>query len=258
MEFERAPQALRRAHAEWSHRLHYEYASAVSTYRLEHRDGRVRFLKLGAPSWFPRVADEAARMRWAARHLDVPRVVEAGSDGAVDWLLTEALPGSDATDERYLTEPERVATALGEALRQFHEAPVEDCPFDSRLDALLTSARERAARGVAGPFHPEFEHLTPEHGLAILEAYRPSEDHLVVCHGDYCFPNVLFEDWEPRGYVDLGELGVADRWWDLAVGSWSTVWNLGEGWEETFLRAYGVEPDAERIRYYRLLYDYVS
>ena len=63
---------------------------------------------------------------------------------------------------------------------------------------------------------------------------------------------------EVTGYVDLGELGVADRWWDLAVATWSIAWNLEEGFEESFLSAYGVSPDPERISYYRLLYDLVS
>lgn len=257
MEYERAPEALREAHASWVRTLHWDYPS-VSTYRLAHADGRVRFLKLIDASSFPRGEDEAARMRWAARYLPVPEVLEAGTDGEVDWLLTAALAGRDATDPSYLADPERIAGLLGESLRRFHEAPVEDCPYDSRLDALLALARDRTERGVAGPLHTEFEHLTFEAGLTILERERPTEERLVVCHGDYCFPNVLFEAWELRGFVDLGELGVADRWWDLAVGSWSTIWNIGTGWEETFLRAYGVEADADRIRYYRLLYDYVS
>ena len=57
------------------------------------------------------------------------------------------------------------------------------------------------------------------------------------------------------GYVDLGELGVADRWWDLAAATWSLNWNLGPGFEDVFLAEYGAELDAERTAFYRLLYD---
>jgi kanamycin kinase len=85
----------------------------------------------------------------------------------------------------------------------------------------------------------------------------PTED-LVVCHGDYCLPNILIDHGKITGYVDLGELGIADRWWDLAVGSWSVTWNLGPGLETHFLAAYGVAPDEERMAFYRLLYDVVS
>ncbi len=57
------------------------------------------------------------------------------------------------------------------------------------------------------------------------------------------------------GHVDLGELGVADRWADLAVATWSTTWNYGPGWEIPLLDAYGVPPDPPRTRFYRLLWD---
>jgi len=49
-----------------------------------------------------------------------------------------------------------------------------------------------------------------------------------------------------------------DRRWDLAVGSWSIIWNLGARWEELFLDSYGVARDSGRISFYRLLYDLVA
>ncbi|MGH9033456.1 MAG: phosphotransferase, partial [Acidimicrobiia bacterium] len=92
-----------------------------------------------------------------------------------------------------------------------------------------------------------------------LEALAPVDEDLVVCHGDYCLPNVMLDD-EGRvvGYLDLGELGVADRWWDIAVGSWSATWNLGPGLEDLFMSSYGATPDTQRIAFYRLLYDLAS
>ncbi|GGM00479.1 hypothetical protein [Nakamurella endophytica] len=48
---------------------------------------------------------------------------------------------------------------------------------------------------------------------------------------------------------------MADRWADLAVATWSTVWNYGPGHEAAVLEAYGVEPDPVRTAYYRLLWD---
>ena len=81
-------------------------------------------------------------------------------------------------------------------------------------------------------------------------------DHLVVCHGDACAPNTLVgADGRWVGHVDLGSLGVADRWADLAVASMSLGWNFGPGWEDDLYEAYGVEPDDERIAYHRLLWD---
>jgi kanamycin kinase len=55
----------------------------------------------------------------------------------------------------------------------------------------------------------------------------------------------------PQGCADLGDLGVADRWADLAVATW----NYGPGWETPLLDAYGIAPDPARTCYYRLLWD---
>ena len=60
------------------------------------------------------------------------------------------------------------------------------------------------------------------------------------------------------GFVDLGELGAADRWWDVAVGAWSVGWNFGVELEPLFYESYGIEPDPGRIRFFRLLYDLAS
>jgi kanamycin kinase len=94
--------------------------------------------------------------------------------------------------------------------------------------------------------------------VQLLGRARPASESLVVCHGDYCLPNVLLEGGDVAGFVDLGELGVADRWWDLAVATWSLAWNLGGGHEALFLAEYGAEPDPARMAFYRLLYDVVS
>ena len=40
-----------------------------------------------------------------------------------------------------------------------------------------------------------------------------------------------------------------------AIATWSTVWNYGPGWESAVLDAYGIALDADRTRYYRLLWD---
>ena len=84
----------------------------------------------------------------------------------------------------------------------------------------------------------------------------PDIDQLVVCHGDACAPNTMItDDGHWSGHVDLGQLGVGDRWADLAVATWSTQWNYGDGWENALLDAYGIGPDPVRTAYYRRLWD---
>ena len=234
---------------------------SVTTWRLTSPDATVRFAKVDGAGRFPTLESEAARMRWAGAFLPVPRVVSIERIGTTSILVTEPLPGRDATDPCWRDDLPALVRVLGRGLRAFHDAvdPAR-CPFRFDLEHALAHVRRRVADNDVEPegFHEVHRHLTTASALAQLEASRPSTEDLVVCHGDYCPPNVLLDAGVVTGYVDLGELGVADRWSDIAVGGWSTGWNFGPELEPLFYESYGVDPDPDRIRFYRLLYDLVS
>ena len=203
------------------------------------------------------LAAEALRLQWAVRFTPVPVLLDQGEDDEGAWLLTAALPGRSAVDHRWRAEPAAAVAALGAGLRALHDAlPVAECPFDWSAATRLADVRRRADRGELDPGRWADEHR----GLTVSEALHrladvPEVDELVVCHGDSCAPNTLLDEHGWTGHVDLGDLGVADRWADLAVATWSTDWNYGPGWGEPLLAAYGVGPDPERTAYYRLLWD---
>jgi kanamycin kinase len=226
------------------------------TFEVDDDAGRsfVKFAPAG--SGLP-LAREAERLAWAQRFTPVPRVLSAGSDETGTWLHTAALPGRMAVAARWQANPAPAVAAIGHGLRALHDAlPVAECPFSWTAGDRLASARDRAAAGLIRPeqWHPDFQHLTVAEALA-RAAERPPIDRLVVCHGDPCAPNTLVDDdgrW--TGHVDMATLGVADRWADLSVASWSLSWNFGPGWEPLFYEAYGITPDPERVTYYRLLW----
>jgi kanamycin kinase len=201
---------------------------------------------------------EAARLAWARPFTPVPEVLATGADAAGAWMVTAPLPGRCAVAERWVAEPEAAVRAIGEGLRAIHDSlPADACPFSWTAEERLADARRRAAEGLLDPGRWDEAHrrLGVERALALL-AEVPAVDRLVVCHGDSCAPNTLLtDDGRWSGHVDLGWLGVADRWADLAIATWSTQWNYGPGWEDALLDAYGVSPDPDRTPYYRLLWD---
>jgi kanamycin kinase len=242
--------------------LAYQLVPHVTTWRLDGPRGAVRFAKvsLGGQS-YPSLRGESERMVWAAPYLPVPVVVTLSEVGQATILLTEALPGRDAAAPVWRDDLPALVRALGRGLRRFHEAVGEEwCPFRFDLARALGHVEDRIGRDDVrrSGFHPEHAHLTPADALAELEALVPVDEDLVVCHGDYCPPNVLLQGGSATGFVDLGELGAADRWWDVAVGAWSVGWNFGVEYEPLFYESYGIAPDPARIRFFRLLYDLVS
>ena len=227
------------------------------TYQLGEGETR-EFLK-----WVPHgngvdLGEEIRRLQWAGAYLTVPRVLKHGSDEEGSWFVSAGLPGTTAVDERWRAEPATAVREIGAALRVMHDAlPVAQCPFTWSVEDRVAQAHASAAAGRHKPdsWHDVHRHLGVERALALVDDIPPI-DKLVVCHGDPCSPNTLIgEDGHWTAHVDLDMLGVADRWADLAVATWSTEWNYGPDWTVPLLDAYGIEPDWNRIAYYKLLWE---
>lgn len=226
------------------------------TWRSLGPDGDARLYLKWSPAGGPDLGQEAQRLAWLAGRLPVPEVVLHGADATGGWLVTRAILADGAVSPRWRDDPRTAARAIGVGLRRLHEeVPVAGCPFTWSVEERLEAVHERLAAGQGQErWHPDHRGLDAETALRLL-ADVPDPDP-VVCHGDACAPNTLIDDdgrW--AGLVDLGRLGVGDRWADLAVATWSLDWNYGPGWEGTLLDAYGIEPDPVRSAYYRLLWD---
>jgi len=180
------------------------------------------------------LAAEAARIEWAVAFTPVPRLLDKGADEAGTWIVTSGLPGENAVDDRWKADPATAVCAIGRGLRALHNAlPVKGCPFSSSVEDRLAEIDRRASSGLLAPpkWHEVHRSLDLSEALDLL-AVVPPIDQLVVCHGDACAPNtVLTSDGRWSGHVDLGSLGSADRWADLAIATWSADWNYGHGWE---------------------------
>ncbi len=190
-----------------------------------------RFVK-----WNPRTTGidldrERVRLEWLSPLHPAPRVIDFGADETAQWLMTAALPGTHAVGDTWRARRRDAVRAIATGLREIHSLPTADFPPAWVADSW--AGRRPESLGPAPPL------VDP-----------------VVVHGDACAPNTLISpdgDWV--GHVDLGDLTVGDRWADLAIASLSLDWNFGQGHQRELFDEYGIEPDGERIRYYRGLWD---
>jgi kanamycin kinase len=234
---------------------------STATWRIASQSGTARYLKAAFVGAYPSLAAEIARAVWLREcGVSVPEVIDHGAADGVEWMLTAALPGVAATAPEHLARPEVTVPLLADGLRRFHAIDLTACPFDYRMAVALDHvARRVAAEEVsADDFHDVHRGLDPSAAIARLDELNIDESELVVCHGDFTPPNVLLDAGRVAGYLDLGEVGVSDRWRDLAIATWSVTWNFGPGYEDLFLESYGVEWDVHRRDLYRLLYDLES
>lgn len=211
------------AHLEWRNEL------GGLTFRV--RDG---YLKWNPRSTGVDLHGERQRLEWLAGRHPVPRVIEYGEDADAQWLVTAPLAGTSAVGDEWRARRPEAIRAIADGLRAMHALPIEDVP--------TTFTGESWVGRVPASIGP-----------------RPPIADPVLVHGDACAPNTLVDaDGRWSGHVDLGDLAVGDRWADLAIASLSLDWNYGEGHQQELFDGYGIAPDAERIAWYRALWELES
>ena len=202
--------------------------------------------------------DERDRVEWlAGTAIPGATVVDwtESADGA--WLMTTAVPGIPGTSLTAEDYP-RAMAGFGRVLRDLHA--LTDCPFERPIASVVALAEDVVRRGAVNPafLTDEWRKLEPAELLERVVAERPyieSVQELVVCHGDPCLPNVLFDPstLEVTGLIDVGRLGISDRYLDLAVSTTQIhdEWSIDPA---PFLTSYGLpDPDERRLEFHRLL-----
>ena len=170
-----------------------------------------------------------------------------------DWLLTERVRGEDCTFGKYLDNPKRLCDIIATRLRALHELDAADCPVPNRTETYLSTAAHHYRNDIydASLFPDNWGYSSAEEAWHVLEDGKHLLEQNVLLHGDYCLPNILLDDWQFSGFIDLGNGGVGDRHIDLFWGAWTLNFNLHtDAYRTRFFDAYGrdlVDPDRLRV-----------
>ena len=216
----------------------------------------------------PTSMDEQVRMmEWLDGKLPVPKVLSYEVKNGCSYLLMTRITGEMSCDSYYLEHPDVLLDALASGLQMLWEIDVTQCPIIRDLDVVLSEARVRVENNLVDMDNVEsttfceggFE--SPAQLLEWLENNRPTMEP-VFSHGDYCLPNVILDNRQIKGFIDLGNAGIADKWCDIALCYRSLKHNFdgtygGKVYEdfkpELLFEKLGIEPDWKKIKYYILL-----
>jgi aminoglycoside 3'-phosphotransferase-1 len=240
----------------WARNKVGESGSAV--YRLHGKPGAPDlFLKHSRDAVADDLVDEMVRLRWMAGHMPVPAVPHFVSEPGEAWLLMAALPGETAYQALAARPDDRMAIvdALADFLGRLHAIPVSACPFNSDHGYRLGLARKRIDAGLIDEedFDDEREGWTAEQVWQAMHRLLPFAPDPVVTHGDFSLDNLLMLDGAVTGCIDVGRVGVADRYQDLAV-AWNCLGEFGNALQDRFLAQYGVPaPDDRKLGFHLML-----
>ena len=211
--------------------------------------------------------DESLMMDWLKNRISVPEIICNITESGKNYLLMSKINGKMSCDDEFMKNPKQLVFVLADAIKTLWNVDISDCPIKNDLSTVLKAAEYRVEHGLVDVDDAEPETFCkggfkdPQQLLGWLYDNRPEED-FVLSHGDFCLPNIFINDDGFSGFVDIGRMGVADRYQDIALCYRSLKHNFsgkfgGKSYggfdEKMFFDALGVEPDFEKIRYYILL-----
>jgi len=166
-----------------------------------------------------------------------------------DWLLTARIPGEDCTDAMYLADPQRLCDTTAQLLRMLHDTDPVGCPINRAVDYLATARKNYQEANYDSSLFPDnWGYRTAEEAWRVVEENAGYLQTDTLLHGDYCLPNIMLNNWQFSGFIDLDAGGIGDRHIDLFWGMWSLQFNLKtDRYRERFLDVYGREAVNEEM-----------
>ena len=141
------------------------------------------------------------------------------------------------TRDRIITQNPPMTTHCAGGSAYYMAWAIEALPHDIDFHMITSVSQE---------VMPEVEKLR-QSGIDVMAYESPT--------------NVFFENGKVSGFIDLGDAGIADRWYDIALGYRSLKHNADGTYgayyadvhPDDLFKKLGIEPDWERIKYYILL-----
>jgi len=212
------------------------------------------------------IKKEILLMEWLNGRVNVPKVIQYVVEDNMSYLLMTRMTGKMACDIEYLENSDELVELLVDGLHHLWKVNPENCPVSCVLEEKLKMAKYNVDHHLVGT-----ENCDPntfgENGfkdpLALylwLEAHQPEED-LVLSHGDYCLPNIFGNKNQLSGFIDIGRMGIADRWQDIALCYRSLRDNMNGSYggkvydfnPNLLFEALKIEKNEEKLNYYLLL-----
>lgn len=158
-----------------------------------------------------------------------------------DYLITRKIVGESGISKTYLQDPTKLVKIYATTLRKFHSIKINEIK-ENTVEPLIEKV-------ILNPNSNGYTYLLKEININLIdeaieeiERLRNKVKYDVLVHGDYCLPNIILDNWNVTGIIDVGETGIGDRHFDIFWALWSLNYNLKtKKYNDLFLDTYGRE-----------------
>lgn len=217
------------------------------------KDAKVYFLKIAEKGL---LTNEYEKLQWLNGKLSVPKVVLYEIANDIEYLITEAVKGKMLCSEYYEKNPETGLKVIKNAFDEIKSIDITDCPFDVSIDYKLKLAEDNVMKGIVKDMDLKKETLEKFGSVNNLLKYLKENkfyDEQCFSHGDTSLPNIFASGSHYEGLIDVGDCGIADKWFDLAICEKSIIRNYGLEYVAEFYKELNIKPDRTKIDYYLLM-----
>ena len=220
--------------------------------RIE-KNGKIYFLKIAKKGL---LTQEFNALIWLDGKLSVPEIVLFDNETENEFLITKAISGEMVCSEKYLNNPTLALEIIKQAFDNIYSVDISDCPFNVSNKYKLSLIKNNVEKGLIKNEDLKSETLERFGNVEGLLNYlinNQFEEELCFSHGDTSLPNIFSSNDKFSGFIDVGECGIADKWFDLAICEKSIRRNFGEKYISEFYKKLNIVPDRNKIDYYLLM-----
>ena len=180
------------------------------------------------------------------------------------YLLKRKIIGKPLCSEEYMTNPPLLFKLASQALKLLWSVDISSLDLQDTYKTIIDFGKKayqnnlidftNCDKNVVEGFS-SFDDI-----FTYLDKNKPPKDN-VLCHGDLCLTNIICKGDKIKGFIDLGLMGIDNRYHDIAILYRSIKYNfLGyygksyQGFDDDLLfKNLNLQKDEEKIRYYLLL-----
>ena len=209
--------------------------------------------------------NELIMMNWLEDKINVPKIICYVLENDTTYFLMSKVNGTMSCDTYYLENSNELVDLLVDGMNSLWSISIEDCPSKVCLESKLNEAKYRVDHHLVDINECDPKTFGPNGFKDPLALYqwlmdnKPQEE-LVLSHGDYCLPNI-FNNNGKTTFIDIGRMGVSDKWQDIALCYRSLRDNMNGSYggkvydfnPDLLFKKLGIEKDENKLNYYLLL-----